>query len=290
MVSLPVESLPAQQPPLPRREIVYRHRWPTRVWHWFNVVALLVLLMSGLQIFNAHPALYWGQSGSEFDRPVFDIGSDGEGATLKGITTIAGYDVNTTGVLGVSKAADGGLTEIAFPQWATLPGPRDLAAARHWHFLFAWVFGLNLVAYFGFSLANGHLRRDLLPKLKDFSPRHLLHEIWSHLRLKFPKGEEAKRYNALQKIAYFSVSFVVLPMMILTGLTMSPGFNAVAPWLLDLFGGRQSARTLHFIFANLIVLFVIVHLLMILAVGVWNELRSMITGRYVIVHAKGEVN
>jgi thiosulfate reductase cytochrome b subunit len=271
-----------------RLETVYRHRLPTRLWHWLNVVALLVLLMSGLQIFNAHPALYWGQAGSDLDSPALEIGTSGAGSNLIGIVEIAGREINTTGFLGLSKGSNGELRPIAFPSWATLPGYRDLATARHWHFFFAWVFGLNMLMYLGFSLINGHLRRDLAPVKGELSPRHILHDIWQHMRLRFPKGEAAKRYNILQKLAYLSVIVVALPLMILTGLTMSPGFNAIAPWLLDVFGGRQSARTLHFICATFLVLFVIVHLVMLILAGVWNEMRSMFTGRYVIKHETGE--
>ena len=100
--------------------------------------------------------------------------------------------------------------------------------------------------------------------------------------MRFPKGDEAQRYNALQKFAYLGVVFLLLPTMVATGLTMSPGFDAVAPWLVDLFGGRQSARTIHFISATLIVAFVLVHVAMVLVSGVFNNLRSMVTGRYAI--------
>jgi thiosulfate reductase cytochrome b subunit len=271
------------------RETVYRHRLPTRLWHWLNVLALLVLLMSGLQIFNAHPALYWGQSGSNLDTPVMEIGTSGAGKNLIGIIEINGREFDTTGFLGLSKGSSGEMRQIAFPAWATLPGFRDLATARHWHFFFAWAFAFNMLMYIGFSLFNGHLRRDLAPSKGELSPRHILHDIWQHIRLRFPKGEAAKRYNILQKLAYLSVILLALPLMILTGLTMSPGFNAIAPWLLDVFGGRQSARTLHFILANFLVLFVIVHLIMLLLAGVWNEMRSMFTGNYIIKHETGDI-
>jgi thiosulfate reductase cytochrome b subunit len=113
-------------------------------------------------------------------------------------------------------------------------------------------------------------------------PANLGHEIVDHARLRFPKGEKARNYNALQKLTYLLVIFLALPMMIATGLTMSPGFDAVAPWLLDVFGGRQSARTLHFIAATALVAFVVVHVAMVIASGLFNNMRSMITGRYAI--------
>jgi len=132
------------------------------------------------------------------------------------------------------------------------------------------------------SVVSGHLRRDLFPSLAELSPRNVAKNIWSHLRLRHPTGEAALRYNVLQKISYVAIIFILIPMIALTGWAMSPGLNAAASWLPDLFGGRQSARLLHFVAANLLVLFVVVHLLALLSVGVWNELRAMITGHYVV--------
>ena len=131
-------------------------------------------------------------------------------------------------------------------------------------------------------MVSGHLRRDLLLGRQQLRPLSLLTDAANHLRLKFPRGEEARHYNPLQKLAYLGVIGVLLPLMILTGLTMSPGMDAIMPWLVYLFGGRQSARTLHFMAAGLIVLFVIVHVVMVVLAGPLNELRSMITGRFAI--------
>jgi thiosulfate reductase cytochrome b subunit len=102
----------------------------------------------------------------------------------------------------------------------------------------------------------------------------------NHIRLRFPHGDDARRYNPIQKLTYLAVIGLLLPVMLLTGLTMSPGMDAILPWLVDLFGGRQSARTIHFISASLIVLFVFVHVAMVFLAGPINELRSMITGRF----------
>jgi len=265
-------------------ETVYRHSGVVRTTHWINVVALLVLLMSGLQIFNAHPALYLG-SKSNFDDPVMAMRPMRHGNEVYGVTTIAGWHFDTTGVFGLAKEADGSLKIRGFPWEATLPGHRDLATGRRWHFFFAWVFLINGLIYLIWSLASGHLRRDLAPNESEL--KHVGTSIWEHLRLHFPKGEEAKRYNVLQKLAYLIVVLVLLPLMLLTGLAMSPGMDAGYPFLLDMFGGRQSARTIHFISASLIVLFVVVHVVMVLISGVWNNLRSMITGRYVIKYPEG---
>jgi thiosulfate reductase cytochrome b subunit len=261
--------------------LVRRHAVITRLTHWINAVCLGFLLASGLQIFNAWPSLYWGQYGADGDPAFLGIGASHEHGQLRGYLRVGDVGVPTTGVLGVSRV-DGRPTERAFPAWLTLPSFQDLAAGRRWHLFFAWGFAINGAVYLLYSLLSGHLRRDLVPRRAELSPRHLWHEIVAHARLRFPKGEEARRYNVLQKLSYAGVAVILLPLMVLTGLTMSPGMNAAAPFLLDLFGGRQSARAIHFITAFLVVLFVLVHLAMVLLSGVWNNLRSMLTGRYAI--------
>jgi thiosulfate reductase cytochrome b subunit len=264
-------------------EVIYRHSATVRVTHWVNALVLLVLLMSGLQIFNAHPALYLGAK-SQFDDPIMAMGTVEEDGEPKGVTTIFGYAIPTHGVFGLSGDADSGYENRGFPWWATLPGYRDLAMGRRWHFFFAWLFLFNGLAYLLWSLGSGHLRRDLAPSRQDLA--HIGASIREHARLNFPKGEEAKRYNVLQKLAYLAVAIVLLPLMLLTGLAMSPGMDAAFPALLDVFGGRQTARTIHFISATGIVLFVVVHLVMVVLSGLWNNLRSMITGRYEIEPAE----
>jgi thiosulfate reductase cytochrome b subunit len=274
---------PAAAPTKPGREVIYRHSVVVRLTHWINVLCISLLLMSGLQILNAHPRLYWGQYGANADHAFIEITSrDWRAAHPIGVLRIAGHEFHTTGVLGVSGGGAHPFVFRGFPSWATLPSYQDLATGRRWHFFLAWAFVLNGLAYLAFGVLNGHLRRDLAPTKDQIRPSHILQSIWDHMRLKHPVGEEAKRYNILQKFAYLAVVFVLLPLMVMTGLTMSPGVDAFAPWLLDLFGGRQSARTIHFITANLIVLFVIVHVVEVFLAGVFNELRSMITGRYEI--------
>ncbi len=261
--------------------MIYRHSLVTRLTHWLNVICLSVLLLSGLQIFNAHPELYWGRYGADGDPAVLTIGSSGQGDDISGFVRIAGVEVPTSGVLGVS-TFEGSPTPRAFPAWATIPSFQDLATGRRWHFFFAWLFLVNGIFYLGFGILSGHFRRDLAPARRDLSPRHLWREILDHARLRFPRGEEAKRYNALQKLTYLAVIVILLPTMLLTGLTMSPGFDAIVPALVDIFGGRQSARTIHFMTATLLVLFVLVHVAMVVLSGTWNNMRSMITGRYAI--------
>ena len=264
----------------PAKVMVYRHAAVTRVTHWLNVLAISMLLMSGLQIFNAHPALYWGQA-STFAAPWLSMTAAERGGQPIGLTTLAGSSIETTGVLGYSGKA-GAREPRGFPAWATIPSYRDLASGRRWHFFFAWLFVINGLVYLAMGLIGGHLRRDLLPTRAQLAPRRIWHEIVTHAQLKFPKGDEARVYNVIQKATYLLVILILLPLMLLTGLSMSPGFNATAPWLLDLFGGRQSGRTLHFISAGLIVAFIIIHVALVVLSGFWNNLRSMITGRYAI--------
>ncbi|MBC2837641.1 cytochrome b/b6 domain-containing protein [Paragemmobacter straminiformis] len=251
-----------------------RHRISTRVWHWMNVLSLAVMLMSGLMIFNAHPHLYWGGHGAQPDMPWFEIVS----LQARGEVHVAGLSIDTTGFLGRWTDHTGVVRSRAFPEWVTLPSGYNLALARDWHLTFAWLFMSGLVAYLGRSLWNGHLRRDLLPSLAEASPAHLGRDILDHLRLRFPKGEAASRYNVLQKLAYLSVLVGLLPGMVLSGLAMSPAVLAGWPWLLVLFQGHASARSVHFISAALIVGFVLVHLAMVVLSGPIHGIRSMITG------------
>jgi Ni/Fe-hydrogenase b-type cytochrome subunit len=229
----------ATQPAPPR---IKRHRLSTRLWHWMNVLCLYVLLASGLGIYNAHPRLYWGQYGANFDAPWF----------------------NTT----------------RFGSFWTLPAHYNLAMSRRWHLTFALIFAFSLLAYMLWSLANKHILKDLAFRKGELKPAHVWADIKDHARLKFPTGWAATRYNVLQKASYVGVIFILLPTIILTGLTMSPGMDAAWPWLVHLFGGRQSARSIHFIVAWTLVAFFVVHIVMVLLAGPLNEVRSMITGWY----------
>ena len=256
-----------------------RHTRTIRAMHWINVIAFSLLLMSGLQIFNAYPALNWGKSSYTGQAPLLQIGAlrNSQGQ-LVGITWIAGHTFDTTGVLGVSKDATGRMSVRAFPTWATVPGAQWLSMARRWHFFFAWLLVINGVAYLLYSLASRHLSRDLTPTRRDWCG--IGQSIKDHLRFRHPSGEASKHYNILQKLAYLSVIFVLFPLVVLAGLAMSPGLNAVLPGWIDVFGGRQSARTVHFIAAWALVAFVFVHVFEVMISGLWNNLRSMITGRY----------
>jgi Ni/Fe-hydrogenase b-type cytochrome subunit len=218
--------------------LVFRHRLITRIWHWINAVAVIVLLMSGLTISNAHPRLYWGQFGANLDAAWLEL--------------------------------------PRFPGWATIPTTYNLALARQWHLAFAWVLAVGLLIFLLWSLFNRHLQKDIALTRAEVAPRHLWADIKKHLRFDFHSSEA--RYNPLQKITYSVVIFGLIPLAILTGLTMSPGMTAAWPWLLDLFGGRQSARSLHFIAATGLAVFIAVHLILVILAGPINEVRSMITG------------
>ncbi|HKP78406.1 MAG TPA: cytochrome b/b6 domain-containing protein [Phenylobacterium sp.] len=264
---------------------IYRHPWAVRITHALNALCLLVLLASGLQILNAHPAFYWGEA-SRFDRPLAAIDAvPGPDGTPRGRLRVLGASFDTTGVLGASRSADGELQAQAIPAWVTWPSYPDLGAGRAWHFAFAWLFVINSAAYLIHGLASGRLRAELVPDRADLA--HLGRSVIEHARLRLPAGEAARRYNVLQKLAYLGVIALALPVMLMTGLAMSPAMHAWTPWLGDVFGGRQSARTLHLLTALALVAFVAVHLLMVLAAGPLNELRAIVTGWYVLKSRKG---
>jgi len=255
----------------------YRYSLPVRVSHWLNALCLAILVMSGLQIFNAHPALYWGED-SEFDRPLFSISAGrATGGRAIGITRVFGWSFETTGVLGRS-TLKGRAVQRAFPGWSTLPSEQDLATGRVWHFFFAWLFVLNGLAYLAYSLSSRHLSRDLLPSREHWKR---LGHVWRGVLIAaLGRGEDRAQYNVIQRVTYLVVILVLGPLVVFTGLTMSPAVDAAAPWLLDIFGGRQSARTIHFVTTWMLVLFVLVHVAMVLASGLLNNLRSMTTGWY----------
>ncbi len=262
--------------------LYYRHRLPVRIMHWINVLCLTILFMSGLGIFNAHPALYWGHSSYSGRPALLEITSrtEPDAPGKKGVLRVLDYEFDTTGVLGVSTQANGNLNERAFPSWLTLPGYYSLAAARSWHLFFAWLFVVNGLLYVLYAFVSGHLRRDLAPDTEEL--RGIGTSIKEHVQFKHPQGEAAQRYNVLQKLTYLVVIFLLLPLIILMGMAMSPMLDTILTGWVDWFGGRQSARTIHFIVAWLLVAFVLIHLFEVIVSGVWNQLRSMITGYFYV--------
>jgi Ni/Fe-hydrogenase b-type cytochrome subunit len=215
-----------------------RHTLGTRLWHWINAVAIGLLFSSGLNISNAHPQLYWGQSG-------FD-------------------------------PATAWLRLPHFPSWMTIPGYYSLAEARLWHFLAAWPFAFGLLAFF-LAVAFSDHRREFRLRRRELTVAAIREDLRHHLKLQFDPPE-GSAFNLLQKYLYIAVLFFGLPLMILTGLTLSPGANASFPWLLDLFGGRQSARSVHFIVAWGLFGFFVLHIFAVLLSGPIGQVRDMITG------------
>ena len=259
----------------PEQALIYRQKLMTRITHWLWVICLFFLLSSGLQIFNAHPTLYVGdQSGFDFDNSVLSIGAEGTRSDPKGVTTLLGHRFTTTGVLGLSYS-NGNMEVRGFPAWATIPSHQDLATGRVVHFFFAWLLVFTFFAWLIASALSGHLWREIIPKRDDL--RRLPADAWDHARLRF---HHRASYNPMQKLTYAVILLLIFPMIILTGLSMSPGMNAFAPWLVEFFGGRQTARTLHFACMTILLTFFVVHILMVILAGPFNELRSIVTGWY----------
>ena len=215
-----------------------RHALSTRLWHWLNLLCVVVLFMSGLTISNAHRRLYWGDWGFE--------------------------------------ASQAWLMVPRFPDWMTIPGYYSLAVARDWHILMAWPFALGLLFMWIAMMVNRHFKRDIVTKRREWRPSAIWRDVVEHLKLNFDHHEG--KYNFLQKLAYGLVLGVFLPMMIFTGISISPGMEPTFGWLVDLLGGRQSARSLHFIFAFAIAGFFIVHVLLVILSGHIRQMRDMITG------------
>ena len=196
------------------------------------------MFMSGLNISNAHRYLYWGNWGFE--------------------------------------PQQAWLAVPRFPGWATIPGYYSLAAARDWHVVFAWVFAVSLLLFMVSALINGHFWRDLFTRLREWKPAHIRADIKAHLKFDFNHG--TGKYNFLQKMAYSVVIFILLPLMIFTGMVMSPGMDAAWPWMTELVGGRQSGRSIHFIAAFALLGFFVLHIVLVLLAGPIGQIRDMITG------------
>ena len=255
-------------------KLAYRHNHVTRATHWVNALALVILFMSGFQIFNAHPQLYWGST-SEPDQAFFSIAAANKDGELRGFFRIDGWEFDTTGVLGVQHTEMGPALR-AFPSWLTIPGYYWLAGGRRWHFFFGWIFALNGLLYVIYNIASGHLRKFLLaPNDAARVPAMVLY----YFRIRKDSPQEGE-YNPLQKLAYTSVFFILTPLIMLSGMAMSPQLDTAFHWLPAMFGGRQSARSVHFILTFLFIGFTFGHVFMVLATGAINNMRSMTTGWY----------
>lgn len=255
-------------------DLVYRHNRITRLTHWINAIALAVLFMSGLQIFNAFPRLHWGDKTDPEDAFLSITATDEDGLP-RGYTELFGRRFDTTGVFGL-QYTDAGPAARAFPSWITIPGFFWLAGGRRWHFFFGWLFVINGLLYFAYNCLNGHVRKFLFT-LKSAAQLPAMVLYYLRLRRQSPQDEE---YNPLQKLAYTTVFLLLTPAILLSGLAMSPQLDVAFNWLPAAFGGRQAARTIHFVLAFGFLLFTFGHIFMVLATGMVNNMRCMITGWY----------
>jgi thiosulfate reductase cytochrome b subunit len=218
-----------------------------RVTHWITTLCFFALLVSGVEIVISHPRFYWGETGNDLTPTLFKLPIPASRALVP-----TGYGF----VL-----------------------PDQNGWSRYLHFQAAWVIVFTGLLYGISILLNGHLQRDLFPAKADFSWRALSTTVASHLRFRRPAESEAWSYNVLQRISYLFVIFVLFPLIIWTGLAMSPAFVSAVPAAVNIFGGQQSARTLHFFVTIALVLFLLVHVGMVWLAGFRSRMRAMITGR-----------
>jgi thiosulfate reductase cytochrome b subunit len=261
---------------------VYRHGIAARVAHWGWTLAILVLVMSGLQIFDAAPYLDASDKSDPAHR-VLAFVAESTPAGAVGYTVLFGHRIRTTHLLGYTDDGMGEESPRAFPAWLTLPAEQDLADGRRWHLLFAWVMFASWVAYLISAAVRGTLR-ELVMRPGDF--RKLWPMQLYYLRLRKTPPPHGT-YNPLQKLTYNVVVFVFFPLLFLTGLTLSPGMDAAAPWLTAVFGGRQFARLWHFALMVTLLGYLATHLVLVLSTGFRNNMRSMITGWYVLKPGDG---
>jgi len=223
-----------------------RHARFVRITHWLTTIAFLALLLSGIEVLLSHPRFYWGEVGNVNTTPLFSIPVPSSRETVP-----TGYGF----VL-----------------------PDQNGWSRYLHFQAAWLLLITGLVYLIAGLRAGHFRHNLVPSASDRSWRALRATITEHLRFAASAFGDPWSYNALQRISYLVVVFVLFPLVIWTGLAMAPGFTAVFPWSVISLGGRQSARTLHFLVTIALVLFTIVHVTMIILAGFRSRVGAMITG------------
>ena len=217
-----------------------RHSAVARITHWINAISFICLLPSGFAILLAHPRLYWGE----------------------------------TGALGAPSLIDLPLPFVLDISIVNIRGP-----GRYLHFLAAWVCVLTGLLYVVSGVITRHFVRELLPSKSQLVWRSFAHTVANHIHFRRPPEEEALSYNVLQRLAYLTVVFILFPLMVWTGLGMSPALSSVFPWLSTIFGGQQSARTVHFFVAVFLVVFLLVHIVMVVRAGFRARMRAMITGQ-----------
>jgi len=256
--------------------VVRRHSLTVRLTHWLSALAFLVLVMSGLQIFNAAPYLDASDKSNPARRVLAISAVNGPDGNPHGVVVLFGRAFSAGHALGFTDDGMGGQAPRAFPGWATLPGYQALADGRLWHLFFAYVFVLCGLAY----MVAGVVRRDLWELILRPSD---VPKLWPmqayYLRLRREPPLHGK-YNPLQKAAYTTVLFVFAPLVVLSGLALSPGIDAIANPLTVVFGGRQFARLWHFVFMLALIGFVGVHLTLVATTGFLNNMRSMTLGTY----------
>jgi thiosulfate reductase cytochrome b subunit len=240
IVANPASAVPASKAPA-------RHSALVRITHWITTLCFFALLVSGLEIVVSHPRFYWGETGNNLTTPLFQIPIPASRAL---VPTGYGYTM-----------------------------PDQNGWSRYLHFQSAWLFVLTGLLYTISLLFSGHLRKDLLPRGSDLSWRVLSNQCGDHMRFKRPSPAEAWSYNVLQRLTYLFVIFVLVPLMIWSGLAMSLTFVSAFPATVTLLGGEQSARTIHFFVTLFLVLFLLIHVVMIFLAGFRSRMRAMITGR-----------
>src|SRR5450432_889047 len=236
-------------------------RW-LRISHWILAASVFTLAVSGVVILMAHPRLYWGAVGNDLTPALFELPI---GRNYKH----GGWAAPLTFFTGANQVVSAARTYDIFNQngWA-----------RSLHFLAAWFLVVTAIIYLWAGLIGGRLLRNLVPRFHELSPRLLWQDVVAHLRLPMPRATGGPPYGVLQKLSYFGVVFLALPLMVVTGLTMAPAVTAAYPVLLDVFGGSQSARTIHFFAFAALVLFLVVHVAMVVLTGFKHQMRVMILG------------
>jgi thiosulfate reductase cytochrome b subunit len=217
-----------------------------RATHWLTFVAFIALLVTGGEIVISHPRFYWGEVGNVNTKPLF--------------------------VITIPSSRDTVPTKYDYVM------PDQNGWSRYLHFEAAWVCVLTGLVYGIYGVVSGHFWKNLLPERRDWNRHAYGERIAQYLRRRPPDRAEETSYNVLQRTAYVVVIFVLFPLVIWTGMAMSPAFTAAFPWTAALLGGRQSARTIHFFVSWLLLLFLIVHVTMVARSGFWRRVRSMITG------------
>jgi thiosulfate reductase cytochrome b subunit len=224
-----------------------RHPALVRVTHWLTALAFLALLVTGVEILISHPRFYWGETGNVNTRPLFSIPIP----SSRGIVpTGYGYVL-----------------------------PDQNGWSRSLHFEAAWLAVLTGLLYVAYGFISGHFRRRLLPSPSELTPESLTSDMVSHLRFDRPGEHEPSSYNVFQRLAYLAVIFVLFPLMIWTGLALSPGFTSAFPAAVTMLDGQQSARTMHFFVSVFLVLFVLIHVVMVFLAGFRRRVGAMITDR-----------